>query len=69
MTADTTASASGAELRAFVFLKSRRRLDLLNPDPHAIAGPTRPFGGSPTNRDAASAPTQAGHRVVDCFNP
>ena len=35
MTADTTASASGAEPRAFVLLKSRRRLDLLNPDPHA----------------------------------
>ena len=35
MTADTTAFASGAEPRAFVLLKSRRRLDLLNPDPHA----------------------------------
>ena len=35
MTADTTASPSGAEARAFVLLKSRRRLDLLNPDPHA----------------------------------
>jgi len=35
MTADTTASPSGAEPRAFVLLKSRRRLDLLNPDPHA----------------------------------
>ena len=35
MTADTRASASGAEPRAFVLLKSRRRLDLLNPDPHA----------------------------------
>jgi DNA helicase-2/ATP-dependent DNA helicase PcrA len=34
MTADTTASPSGAEPRAFVLLKSRRRLDLLNPDPH-----------------------------------
>ena len=34
MTADTTASPLGAEPRAFVFLKSRRRLDLLNPDPH-----------------------------------
>jgi hypothetical protein len=31
MTADTT--VSGAEPRAFVLLKSRRRLDLLNPDP------------------------------------
>jgi hypothetical protein len=31
MTADTTASPSGAEPRAFVLLKSRRRLDLLNP--------------------------------------
>jgi hypothetical protein len=59
MTADSTASTSGAEPRAFVFLKSRRRLDLLNPDPHAIASPTRPFGGSSTNRDAASAPMQA----------
>ena len=35
MTADTTASSSGAEPRAFVLLKSRRRLDLLNPKPHA----------------------------------
>ena len=35
MTADTTASPSSAEPRAFVLLKSRRRLDLLNPDPHA----------------------------------
>jgi 5'-deoxynucleotidase YfbR-like HD superfamily hydrolase len=35
MTADTMASPSGAEPRAFVPLKSRRRLDLLNPDPHA----------------------------------
>ena len=35
MTADTTASPSAAEPRAFVLLKSRRRLDLLNPDPHA----------------------------------
>ena len=33
MTTDT--SPSGAEPRAFVLLKSRRRLDLLNPDPHA----------------------------------
>ena len=29
------AAPSGAEPRAFVLLKSRRRLDLLNPDPHA----------------------------------
>jgi hypothetical protein len=35
MTADTTTSASGAEPRAFVLLKSRRRLDLLDPDPQA----------------------------------
>ena len=35
MTADTTASPSGAEPRAFVLLKSRRRLDLFNPNPHA----------------------------------
>ena len=34
MTADPTASPSGAEPRAFVLLKSRRRLDLLNPDSH-----------------------------------
>jgi hypothetical protein len=34
MTADTTASPSGAG--AFVLLKSRRRLDLLNPDPHRL---------------------------------
>jgi hypothetical protein len=35
MTADTTISPSSAETRAFVLLKSRRQLDLLNPDPHA----------------------------------
>ena len=35
MTADTPTSASGAEPRAFVLLKSRRRLDLLNPGPNA----------------------------------
>jgi 5'-nucleotidase len=29
------AAPSGAEPRALVLLKSRRRLDLLNPDPHA----------------------------------
>jgi hypothetical protein len=31
MTADTTAPPTGAEPRAFVLLKSRRRLDLLRP--------------------------------------
>ena len=52
MTADTMASPSGAEPRAFVLLKSRRRLDLLNPDPHAwtdddlAAGLSRPFDGA-----------------------
>ena len=35
MTADTMASPSGAEPRAFVLLKSRRRPDLLNPNPDA----------------------------------
>ena len=35
MTADITASPSGAEPRAFVLLKSGRRLDLLNPEPLA----------------------------------
>ena len=35
MTADTTASPSGAETRAFVLLKSEFRLDVLNPNPHA----------------------------------
>ena len=35
MTAYTTISPLSAETRAFVLLKSRRRLDLLNPDPHA----------------------------------
>jgi hypothetical protein len=35
MTTNTAASPSGAEPRAFVLLKSRRWLDLLNPDPHA----------------------------------
>ena len=35
MTADTTASPSGRRTPRLVLLKSRRRLDLLNPDPHA----------------------------------
>ena len=35
MTTNTVASPLGAEPRAFVLLKSRRRLDLLNPDPDA----------------------------------
>ena len=30
---DPTAAPSGADARAFVLLKSGRRLDLLNPDP------------------------------------
>jgi hypothetical protein len=33
MTPDTKASPSGPEPRAFVLLKSRRRLGFLNPDP------------------------------------
>ena len=32
---DTPAAPLGAEARAFVLLKSGRRLDLLNPDPRA----------------------------------
>ena len=32
---DTTAAPLGADARAFVLLKSGRRLDLLNPDPQA----------------------------------
>ena len=32
---DATTAPSGADARAFVLLKSRRRLDLLNPDPQA----------------------------------
>jgi hypothetical protein len=35
MRADTTASPTSAKAPAFVLLKSRRRLDLLNPDPNA----------------------------------
>jgi hypothetical protein len=35
MTDATRTSASSAEPRAFVLLKSRRRLDLLDPDPQA----------------------------------
>ena len=38
MTVDTMASPLGAEPHAFMLLKSRRRLDLLNPDPHAWTG-------------------------------
>ena len=34
-TLDATAASLGADARAFVLLKSRRRLDLLNPDPQA----------------------------------
>ena len=32
---DPTTAPLGADARAFVLLKSRRRLDLLNPDPQA----------------------------------
>ena len=32
---DATAASLSADARAFVLLKSRRRLDLLNPDPQA----------------------------------
>ena len=32
---DATTAPLGADARAFVLLKSRRRLDLLNPDPQA----------------------------------
>ena len=32
---DATTAPLGADARAFVLLKSRRRLDLLNPDPPA----------------------------------
>jgi hypothetical protein len=35
MTPDTTAPASSAEARAFLLLKTKRRLDLVNPNPHA----------------------------------
>ena len=35
---DATTAPMSADARAFVLLKSRRRLDLLNPDPQA--GPT-----------------------------
>lgn len=44
MTADTTAPASSAEPRAFVLLKSRRALDLLNPDAHAWTDHDRAAG-------------------------
>ena len=35
MMRDTTVASLGADARAFVLLKSGRRLDLLNPDPQA----------------------------------
>ena len=41
---------SGAEPRAFVLLKSRRRLDLLNPDPHACTDEDLAAGLSRTIR-------------------
>ena len=50
MTADTTASASHVEPRAVVLLKSRRRLDLLNPDPNAWTGEDLAAGLSRTMR-------------------
>jgi len=33
---NTTAASLNADARPFVLLKSRRRLDLLNPDPQAL---------------------------------
>jgi hypothetical protein len=45
MTADATDSPSGAEPRAFVLLKSRRRLDLVNPNPHAWTDDDLTAGG------------------------
>ena len=59
MTVDITASPSGAEPRAFVLLKSRHRLDLLNPDPHAW-----------TDDDlAAGLSRQAGRRACGSRKP
>src|SRR5580693_2641303 len=55
MTADITASPSGAEPRAFVLLKSRRRLDLLNPDPHAWTDDDLAAGLSRTVRWGAAS--------------
>jgi 5'-deoxynucleotidase YfbR-like HD superfamily hydrolase len=55
MTADTTASPSGAEPRAFVLLKSRRRLDLLNPDPHAWTDDDLAAGLSRTMRGGGAS--------------
>ena len=62
---DATTAPLGADARAFVLLKSRRRLDLLNPDPQAwtdddlAAGLSRtmrwarlPVGSSPVRRPA-----------------
>jgi hypothetical protein len=55
MTADTTASASSAEPRAFVLLKSRGWLDLLNPGPHAWTDDdTRPASRAPFDPARAS---------------
>ena len=55
MTADTTASPSGAEPRAFVLLKSRRRLNLLNPDPHAWTDDDLAAGLSRTMRGGGAS--------------
>ena len=50
MRANATASPSRAEPRAFVLLKSRRLLDLLNPDPHAWTDDDLATGLSSTMR-------------------
>ena len=63
---DATAAPLGADARAFVLLKSGRRLDLLNPDPQAwtdgsLAGafPARRFGvGLPNGLNPFHHPTR-----------
>src|SRR5271157_1298169 len=47
---DATTAPLGADARAFVLLKSRRRLDLLNPDPQAWTDDDLAVGLSRTMR-------------------
>jgi len=54
---DPTAASMCADARAFVLLKSRRRLDLLNPDPQAWTDDDLVEGLSRTMRVGVGPPS------------